>query len=215
MPWWLRRSTPRPMTHASQARRADDHGPAIGQQERWPGAFMQAQGEAMANEEALTSALARLEDAHRFSGAILIAQDCETVFEQAYGFASRQIGVPNTVATKFHIASVTKMFIAMATLILAEQGRLALHERPGTYAPELSALDKEITLHHLLSHTSGLPEIYNLPNLRFAMQRLKAEQGNLLAYLVGLPLLFRPGEGWSYSSSGFILLAHVMETVTG
>lgn len=169
----------------------------------------------MVNKEALASALAQLEHEHRFSGSILVSRDEEVVFEKAYGLASRQLDVPNVLATKFHIASVTKMFIAMAALVLSEQGRIALHERPGTYALELSALDKEITLHHLLSHTSGVPDIYNVPNLRFEMHKLKVEQRSLLSYLVNLPALFRPGDGWSYSSTGYILMGYVMEQATG
>jgi CubicO group peptidase (beta-lactamase class C family) len=137
------------------------------------------------------------------------------VFEKAYGFASRQLNVPNVLETKFHIASVTKMFIAMAALILFEQGRISLHEKPAAYLPELAVLDKDITIHHLLSHTSGLQDIYDVPNLRFEMNKLKSEQGDLLSYLVKQPQLFRSGERWSYSSTGFILMGYLMEKVTG
>jgi len=137
------------------------------------------------------------------------------VFEQAYGFASRQLNVPNVLETKFHIASVTKMFIAMAALILSEQGRISLHEKPAAYVPELAALDKDITLHHLLSHTSGLQDIYEVPNLRFEMHKLKNEQRDLLSYLAKQPQLFHPGKGWRYSSTGFILMGYLMEKVTG
>jgi CubicO group peptidase (beta-lactamase class C family) len=169
----------------------------------------------MVSKETLTSALEQLEQEHRFSGAILVSQDGETLFEQAYGLASRQLGVPNVLATRFHIASTTKMFIAMAALILHEQGRLSLQERPATYLPELASLDRGITVHHLLSHTAGLQEIYNVPNLRLEAYRVKHEHGVLLPYLVALPPLFRPGEGWSYSSTGYILMGYVMEKVTG
>jgi len=153
-------------------------------------------------------------DAH-FSGTILVSLDGEVVFEKAYGFASRQLNVPNVLGTKFHIASVTKMFIAMAALMLSEQGRISLQEKPAAYLPELAVLDKQITLHHLLSHTSGLQDIYDVPKLRFEMHKLKIEQGDLLSYLVKLPPLFRPGEGWSYSSTGYILIGYLMEKVTG
>ncbi len=169
----------------------------------------------MVNKKELALAFERLEKEHSLSGAILVGQDGEVVFEKAYGLASRQLNVPNTLETKFHIASVTKMFIAMAALILIEQGLIALHERPAAYMPELAGLDKDITLHHLLSHTAGLQDIYDVPHLRFTMHRLKSEQGDLLAYLVKQPQLFRPGEGWSYSSSGYILMGYIMERVTG
>jgi CubicO group peptidase (beta-lactamase class C family) len=169
----------------------------------------------MINKKDLALVFEQLEREYNFSGAILISQDGEVVFEQAYGFASRQLNVPNTLTTKFHIASLTKMFIAMAALILHEQGLIDLQEKPAAYMPELAALDKDITLHHLLSHTSGLQDIYGVPHLRFEMHKLKNAQGDLLSYLVKLPQLFCPGEGWRYSSTGFILMGYLMEKVTG
>ncbi|MEO8970157.1 MAG: serine hydrolase domain-containing protein [Ktedonobacteraceae bacterium] len=169
----------------------------------------------MMSKKELALVFEQLEKEHPFSGAMLVSQDGEVLFEQAYGFASRQLNVPNVLETKFHIASVTKMFIAMAALILYEQGLIEFQEKPAAYLPELAALDKDITLHHLLSHTSGLQDIYDVPHLRFEMSKLKHEQGNLLSYLVKLPQLFRPGEGWSYSSTGFILMGYLMEKVTG
>jgi CubicO group peptidase (beta-lactamase class C family) len=167
------------------------------------------------SEKELALFFEQVEKDHSPSGAILISREGEVVFEKAFGFASRQLNVPNVLETKFHIASVTKMFIAMAALILSEQGRIELHEKPAAYLPELAALDKDITLHHLLSHTSGLQDIYEVPNLRFEMHKLKNERGDLLSYLVKLPQLFRPGKGWSYSSTGFILMGYLMERVTG
>jgi CubicO group peptidase (beta-lactamase class C family) len=169
----------------------------------------------MMDKEALALVFEQLAHEHPFSGTILVAQAGEILFEQAYGFASRQLNVPNALDTKFHIASLTKMFTAMAALILTERGQISLQEKPATYVPELAALDQDITLHHLLSHTSGLADIYNVPHLRFEISKLKREHGDLLPYLVHLPQLFCPGEGWQYSSTGYILLGYLMETVTG
>ena len=169
----------------------------------------------MISNKELAMLFEQLENEYHFSGALLVSQEGEVVFEQAYGFASKQLNVPNRLETKFHIASVTKMFIAMAALILSEQGRISLHEKPAAYVPEMAALDQDITLHHLLSHTSGLQDIYDVLHLRFEMHKLKNEQGDLLSYLVKLPQLFRPGEGWRYSSTGFILMGYLLERVTG
>jgi CubicO group peptidase (beta-lactamase class C family) len=171
--------------------------------------------DAMLSKKELELVFEQLDKDSHFSGTILVSLDGEVVFERAYGFASRQLNVPNVLGTKFHIASVTKMFIAMVALMLSEQGRISLQEKPAAYLPQLAALDKDITLHHLLSHTSGLQEIYDVPHLRFEMHKLKIEQGDLLSYLVKLPQLFRPGNGWSYSSTGYILMGYLMEQVTG
>jgi CubicO group peptidase (beta-lactamase class C family) len=169
----------------------------------------------MVSQAALTSLFEPLQQDDAFSGAVLVAQDGAVLFERAYGYASRQLNVPNTLDTRFHIASMTKMFIAMAALILHEQGRLDLHAKPAAYLPELAALDQDITIHHLLSHTSGIQDVYDVPDLRFAMSKLQHEQGTLLSYLVKLPQLFRPSAKWSYSSTGYLLMGYLMERVTG
>ena len=169
----------------------------------------------MMSKKELELVFEELDKESHFSGTILVSREGEVVFERAYGLASRQLNVPNVLETKFHIASVTKMFIAMVALILSEQGRISLHEKPAAYLPELAVLDKDITLHHLLSHTSGLEDIYEVPNLVFEMYKLKNEGGELLSYLVQLPQLFHPGEGWRYSDTGYILMGYLMEKVTG
>lgn len=151
-----------------------------------------------------------------FSGAVLISQAGQTLFDGAYGFASRQLDVRNTVETRFHIASVTKMFIAMAALTLVEEGRILLDERPATYVPALSSLDERVTLHHLLSHTSGVADVYDdIPDAPFEVLKAKNEGRDLLTYLASQPQKFDPGAGWSYSSTGYLLVGYVLEEVTG
>src|SRR5262249_4781974 len=132
-----------------------------------------------------------------------------------YGLASHQLGVLTTLDTRFHIASVTKMFVAMAALILCERGLMTLQEKPAAYVREMMALNEAVTLHQLLSHTSGIQDIYDVPNLRFEMSKLKLEQGDLLSYLVKLPQTFPPGTGWSYSSTGYLLMGYLMQRITG
>jgi CubicO group peptidase (beta-lactamase class C family) len=151
-----------------------------------------------------------------FSGAVLISQKRQTVFERAYGLSSRQLNVPNTIDTRFHIASLTKMIIAMAALTLVDEGRIELDPRPAKYLPSLSALDERITLHHLLAHTSGVSDVYDdSPNPHFEALKAKKEGMSLLAYLAGQRQLFEPGERWSYSSTGYLLVGYVLEEVTG
>jgi CubicO group peptidase (beta-lactamase class C family) len=156
-----------------------------------------------------------LERDRGFSGAALVSQAGETVFEGAFGFASRQLNVRNTTETRFHIASVTKMFIAMAALTLVEAGRIRLDERLATYLPARGSLDERITLHHLLSHTSGIADVYDdVPNAPFEALKAKNEGKDLLTYLTSQPQKFDPGDGWSYSSTGYLLVVYVLEQVT-
>lgn len=147
------------------------------------------------DDSTLASAFERLDAAHQLSGTVLVAQDRDVVLERAYGLASHQLDVPNTLDTKFAIASVTKMFTAMAALVLAEQGRIGLGERPAAYVPELARLDRGITLHHLLSHTAGLRDVYDVPELGYEVCNLRHDGGNLLEYLAAQPRLFPPGRG--------------------
>ena len=166
-------------------------------------------------EARLASLFEGLERDRGFSGAVLVSQERQTIFEGAYGFASRQLNVPNTPATRFHIASLTKMFIAMAALILVEDGRIVLDERPATYLPALSSLDERIKLQHLLSHTSGLRDVYDVPNKQFEALKARNDGLDLLAYLASQPQTFGPGDRWAYSSTGYLMVAYVLEQVTG
>ncbi|CAA9268237.1 MAG: Beta-lactamase class C-like and penicillin binding proteins (PBPs) superfamily [uncultured Acidimicrobiales bacterium] len=170
----------------------------------------------MVNVEArLASLFEEVERDLGFSGAVLISQKRQTLFEGAYGLASRQLNVPNTVETRFHIASLTKMFIAMAALALVEDGRIALDRRPAEYLPSLSALDERITLHHLLSHTSGLSDVYDTPNPHYEALKAKHDGMDLLAYLASQRQASEPGDRWSYSSTGYLLVGYVLEQVAG
>jgi CubicO group peptidase (beta-lactamase class C family) len=107
------------------------------------------------------------------------------------------------------------MFIAAATLKLVEMGNIKLQDHPRTYFPELNRLHPEITIHHLLSHTSGLFDIYAIPNLRQEVSKLLDENRDFLKYLGSMEQLFTPGDHWKYSSTGFILVAFILEKVTG
>ncbi len=148
-------------------------------------------------------------------GAIRVSRDGEVLLERAYGQASMQLGVANHTRTRFHIASVTKMFISAAVVRLAGEGRLSLREHPSAYLPALSVLDRRLSLHHLLSHTSGLADVYDRPDLRIDMAVLQKRGEPLLGYLAALPQLFEPGARWAYSTTGFLLLAYVLEAASG
>ncbi|GIO31723.1 MULTISPECIES: serine hydrolase domain-containing protein [Paenibacillus] len=152
---------------------------------------------------------------HVLSGNVFISKEGKEVFSKSYGHASMQLNVPNRIGTKFHIASVTKMFIAAATLKLYEQGLIDLDQHPGAYVEKFKGLHSDITIHHLLSHSSGLQDIYGVPDLRLEMSRWKAENRDFIDYLLQLEQQFKPGERWAYSSTGFIMLGYIFEALTG
>ncbi len=97
-----------------------------------------------------------------FSGVILIAKNDEVVFKKAFGKANLQWKVDNTIRTKFLIGSVTKTFTSMLTLQLVQDGKLALDDKLVDFIPLSLEGAQEVTIHHLLSHTSGLPQYGDL-----------------------------------------------------
>jgi CubicO group peptidase (beta-lactamase class C family) len=165
--------------------------------------------------ERITAAIEAYPGRADLSGVLRISRHGALLFERAYGMASVQLGVANRPDTRFHIASVTKMFISAAIVRLACEGRLSLQQHPAEYLAEAAVLDRRITLHQLLCHTAGVADAYEQPDLRVDMTRLAASGGRLLDYLVALPPTFEPGTRWRYSSTGFLLLGYILEAVVG
>ncbi|WP_207909934.1 serine hydrolase domain-containing protein [Rhizobium sp. BK251] len=149
------------------------------------------------------------------NGVIRVVHRDEVTFEQAFGWASAQLQVPNTVETKFHIASITKMFIAAAVMRLIDEGLVKLDDSPARYHADFQALDAGVTIHHLLSNTSGLADIYAVPDLRLVVEQIVRDGRPLSAYLSSMNQAFVPGERWSYSSTNFLILSYVIEVVCG
>jgi CubicO group peptidase (beta-lactamase class C family) len=119
-----------------------------------------------ASDSALVTALrARLSSAAQsdeFSGAVLVTRDGRTLFEDAYGLADRERGVPNTPRTQFRVGSMNKMLTAVAALQLVQAGALRLDAPLGTYLPDYPSAEvaSKVTPHHLLTHTGGTGDIF-------------------------------------------------------
>ena len=150
----------------------------------------------------------------RFSGSILVAKQGKVVISKGYGSANLEHQIPNGPQTKFRIASLTKQFTAMEVLILQEKGLLNVEDGVCKYLGDCPEPWQKITLHHLLTMTSGIPNFQNFPdNERF--ERLPTTVEATIDRFKGKPLEFPPGERLSYSSSGYVLLGHVIERITG
>ena len=158
-------------------------------------------------------------DAHaqtgRFSGSVLITQGEGAVITRSVDLANREHQVANTSTTKFRIGSVTKQFTAVAILQLQAQGLIDIQAPISTYLPDYPNGNR-ITLHHLLTHTAGIPEYLDpkaFPDLAEWM-RLPSSLDQLVDRFKDLPLEFEPGEKFKYSNSGYVLLTQVIEKVT-
>lgn len=154
-------------------------------------------------------------DALNFQGVVLIARDGRPILEKGYGFADREQEVPNSPETKFQIASVTKQFTAAAILHLAQQGKLDLQDPLAKHLPAYPADPGDrITIHHLLSHTSGIPNYLADPEI-WARIATEIPIPELVATFSHRPLDFEPGTAFAYSNSGYVLLGLIIEATSG
>jgi len=108
--------------------------------------------------------LSFLTEKESFTGAVLVARNGEVLLSQGYGLADRDKNLPNTPQTKYRLGSTTKQFTAMAIVILQAQGKLNVQGPICRYIPECPAAWQEVTIHHLLTHTSGIPNFTNFPD---------------------------------------------------
>ena len=150
---------------------------------------------------------------NNFSGVVLVAKGDEIVFQQGYGFASVEHQVRNRPQTVFQIASVSKPFTAAAILLLAEQGKIGLDAPLTRILPDYPDGDR-LTIHHLLTHSSGIPNINDLPEYE-ELQSRRSTPAELVAVFRGKPLEFEPGSRYSYSNSNYNLLALIIEKASG
>lgn len=152
---------------------------------------------------------------HRFSGAMLIARGESVLFEAAFGAASLDPPQENTLQTKFHLGSMPKMFTAIAVLQLVQQGKLRLDVPISEYLPDYPNQEqaRKITLHHLLTHTSGLGDYFGreFDEKKGTIRRLE----DYYQFFASNPLRFEPGERWSYSNAGMHLAGIVVERAAG
>lgn len=151
---------------------------------------------------------------NRFSGSILVARDGQVLVSKGYGMANVEHDIPNTPQTKFRLGSITKQFTAAAILLLEERGKLSVQDSVCTYVPECPPAWQEITIHHLLTHTSGIPNFTSFPDYLKTMM-VPSPPASTLERFKSKPLDFKPGERMSYSNSGYIVLGYIIEKVTG
>jgi len=169
-----------------------------------------------AMERAVDQLLARWAEPNSPGAVIAIIQDGKIIYSQGYGAANLEYGVPNTPATVFHLASVSKQFTAFAIHLLAHDGKLSLDDDVRKYVPKLHDFGKAITIRQLLHHTSGVRDQWNL--LALAGWRLDDEiTDDDVARLLfqQTELNFAPGDQFLYSNSGYTLLAMVVKQVSG
>ncbi len=147
-------------------------------------------------------------EVNNFSGTVLVTKNGSVLLKKAYGLADYEWNIKNTIDTKFQLASVTKQFTATAILQLVEKGKLSLNDPLSKFFPDYPKADS-VTIHMLLSHSSGLA----LGFKEIALSTISNDSA--YSQIKKIPYEFSPGTSSAYSNIGYYLLAKVIEKVSG
>ena len=155
--------------------------------------------------------LTRLENEKHFSGGLLITKKGKKIFCKGYGWADIERKIPFTTATPASMGSITKAFTAAAIMKLAEQGKLTVSDRLSGFFPKVPADKADITIHQLLTHSSGFHEFLKADGGDY--ERINKDE--FLERAFTEPLAFRPGEKAVYTNVGMSILGIIIEQVSG
>ncbi|HEX8195414.1 MAG TPA: serine hydrolase [Pyrinomonadaceae bacterium] len=174
--------------------------------------FLPCQAQEIADrvDELMTAAM----KSDHFNGSILITRNGKVIVSKGYGMSNIENDIPNTSQTKFRIGSLTKQFTAMAIMMLQERGKLNIEHPVCNYLTNCPEAWKPVTIHHLLTHSSGIPDYVNV----WGYEKVLASPSpatDILEIVKKAPVEFKPGKRFSYSSLGYILLGSVIEKSSG
>ncbi len=153
---------------------------------------------------------------HQFNGVVLVAKEGKIIFQKGYGPANRELNVENDVNTRFRIASITKQFTGMLTMILKQEGKLKLEDPVSKFLPYYRKdIGNKVNIHHLLTHTSGIPEYTGRDDFFSSIAGVNYQRNDFIKRFCSDTLQFEPGAKFSYSNSGYYILGAIIEAVTG
>jgi CubicO group peptidase (beta-lactamase class C family) len=155
-------------------------------------------------------------DLGQFNGTALVAENGKVIYQKGFGMANIEWNIPNKPDTKFRLGSVTKQFTAMLILQLVAEGQIDLEGRLADYLPYYRKdVGEKVTVHHLLTHTSGIPSYTGLPNFFQDISRDPYGVDEFVQKYCSGDLEFEPGSKFAYNNSGYFLLGAIIEKVTG
>lgn len=143
----------------------------------------------------------------------MVAKAGKPIYQKAFGKANLELDVNLTTENVFQLGSMTKQFTAIAILMLEEQGKLDVKHTVSKYIPDYP-LGDSITLHHLLTHTSGIKDFTKMKTIRDIAQK-EMTPSMLVDFFKNEPIDFAPGEKYAYNNSGYVLLGYIIELVSG
>ncbi len=152
----------------------------------------------------------------QFNGSALVAENGKVIYKSAFGGANMEWNIPNAPDTKFRLGSITKQFTATIILQLVEQGKIKIDAKLTDYLPEYRKdTGEKVTIHHLLTHTSGIPSYTGQPGFFENVSRNSYKVDDFVKKYASGNLEFEPGSKYSYNNSGYFLLGAIIERVTG
>ncbi len=146
--------------------------------------------------------------------AVIVVKDGAVIYRKGIGMANLELGVPIEPDMVFRLGSITKQFTATAILMLMQQGKLALDEPIRAFFPDYPTHGENITVRHLLTHTSGIRSYTDMLEWRSLLRKDLTLQ-ELIDFFKDQPMQFTPGQRWSYNNSGYVLLGAIIENVSG
>lgn len=171
---------------------------------------------AQSKAEKIDQLVSKYAEYGQFNGAVLVAEQGKVIYKKGFGMANMEWDIPNETNTKFRLGSITKQFTGMLILQLVEQGNLKLDVPITTYLPNYPKKQGDkITIHHLLTHTAGIPNYTEFPNFFRETSKDYYSPEQFVKLFCDLPLEFEPGQKHEYSNSGYFLLGYIIEKVTG
>ena len=144
----------------------------------------------------------------------LISKNGSVIYKKAFGFANLELNAPMKTNNVFKIGSLTKQFTAISILMLMEKGKLNLDDEITKFIPDYPTNGNKITIHHLLTHTSGIKDYTKVKGLNAIAQK-DLTPLELIDFSKNEPIDFVPGEKYKYNNSGYVILGYIIEKVTG
>ena len=173
--------------------------------------FSNENGGSYNNTHILDSIINACYDNGTFNGTVLVSDNKKVVYRRAFGYANRETKEMLIPESVFYLASVSKQFTAMAIMILNERNKLSYDDKLIKYFSEFQSYAGMVTIRHLLTHTSGIPDYFGLN-----IYKTDLKNRDVFEALIKLESLdFMPGSMYEYSNSGYVLLAMITEKVSG
>jgi len=165
----------------------------------------------LAERQRIDALMTTLHGRGQFDGSILVARAGAIIYRAGFGYANESTREPFQPSTVSSLASVSKQFTAMAVMMLAEEGTLGYDDPIKRFLPELARYAPGVTVRHVLNHTSGIPDVGDL-----GIDRPGLTNGEVVAALAKeSPLASPPGTHYRYSNAGYVLLATIVERLSG